>query len=79
MILFVTTQQRTYSHDHPRLVFMDILTGRSCSDLFFYFYFFFFFFSPPPNKNTVTADVRGYTLYCIYAMWRMEGDARDGE
>lgn len=28
--------------------------------------FLFFFCSPP---NTVTAYMKGYTLYCIYAMW----------
>lgn len=67
VIMFVIPQQRSDS-DPPQdlFFFTDILTGRNSVISFFRFSIFYFFFFRP---NTVTAHVKGYTLYCIYAMW----------
>lgn len=63
VIMFVMTQQRTDSDRPLKTCFFT--DGQKIQ--WFLFFFFFLLFCP----NTVTAYVKGYTLYCIYAMQRV--------
>lgn len=64
VILFVITQQRTYSHRPLETCFHGYTDRQKLQ------WFLLLLLLLPPPPNTVTAYVRGYTLYCIYAMWR---------
>lgn len=64
VIMFVSTQQRT---DSDRPLKTSFFTDGQKIQWFLFSFFLFLFFCP----NTVTAYVKGYTLYCIYAMQRV--------
>lgn len=66
--MFVITQQDRQWATTQDLFFHGYPDGQKIQ----WFLFFLFLFCP----NTVTAYVKGYTLYCIYAMWSPAQPAR---